>query len=152
MLGFLVRLTGLGSSGAGEEQAVLALGGCAMPGLEEGMLIRANSAAGAAASEAELFPGRGSICLASSGGALEESWSLPIPCLTGGSFALGGIPADGSRPSFLQIGWSGMQPACNATYPCAPKLQPGVRVGEKWVLLAPSLLKMGVEGWFTSWL
>lgn len=50
VLGFLVRLTGVGRSGAGEEQAVLALRGCAVPGLEEGMLISANSAAGAVVS------------------------------------------------------------------------------------------------------
>lgn len=50
VLGFLVGLTGVGRCGAGEERAVLAPRGCAVPGLEEGMPISANSAAGAAVS------------------------------------------------------------------------------------------------------
>lgn len=65
-------------------QAVLAPCGCAVPGLEEGMPISANSVAGAVVSDAELFSGCGSISSGASEGALEESWSPLILCLTGG--------------------------------------------------------------------
>lgn len=50
MLGFLAWPTGVWRSGAGEEQAVLALCSCAMPGMEKGMPIPANGAAGAVVS------------------------------------------------------------------------------------------------------
>jgi len=144
VLGFLVWPTGVGRSEAGKEQAVLALRCCAMPGQEGGMPIPANSTVGTAVSKAELFPGRGSVGSGASGGALGESWSPPISCLTGGSFTGGGSQRMGPTHLSADWGWDATSLQCPASL-CSQTAVWGQDRGGVG-LACPFSPEMGVEG------